>query len=139
MEVKLNEMINHSLLTLVNALLHSSYQFIFLKVISMDLNMNGCVWVTEKKDVQCRNSAVEILNWIQENGGYIELADISAPRFDESELDGEFVFARWSEVERWIKASITRMKDDFENSRDEKRNDASKLLESILSNITSNN
>ena len=139
MEIKLNEKTNHSLLTLVNALLHSSYQFILLRAISVNLNMNGCTWIAEKKEVKFRDSAVEILNWIQENGGYIDFADISAPKFDESGLDGEFVFARWGEVDRWIKASINIIQDEIETGQDKKKTEAVELLENILSRLTSTN
>ena len=137
MNGKLNEMINFELLRLVNVLLHSSYHFIFLRTVCNDLNMNGMSWFSEKKDNKCRDSAVKILNWIQENGGYIEFADIAQPKFDESKLDGEFVFARFNDIEKWVKDNITSIQEKIQDSEYKKKSEVLMLLELALSNIMS--
>jgi len=100
-------------------------------LLNRDLYLKGCTRVHEKY----LNSTVEILNWIIENGGYTD--ELHRGRIDGcSDL---YFYYRWSEVERRIKATITSMKEDIEYSKDEKKDEASKLLQSILSNITSNN
>ena len=137
MNGKLNEMINFELLRLVNVLLHSSYHFIFLRTVCNDLNMNGMSWFSEKKDNKCRDSAVKILNWIQENGGYIEFTDIAQPKFDESKLDGEFVFARFNDIEKWVKDNITSTQEKIQDSEYKKKSEVLMLLELALSNIMS--
>ena len=131
----LNELVNHELLVLVNALLHCSYQFVLLRSVSESLAMQGSSWITEKKDNKCRDSAVKILNWIQENNGYLELADISKPTFDDSKLDGEFVFARWDEVENWIELTFGDIKGKVHHSHYEKKTEVIMMLESLLSHI----
>ena len=77
----LNELVNYELLVLVNRLLHCSYQFVLLRSVSESLAMQGSSWITKRKDKKCRDFAVKILKWIQENDGYLELADISKPKF----------------------------------------------------------
>merc|ERR1719361_1326459 len=129
----LNEQVNHELLVLVNVLLHSSYQFVLLRSVSESLYLQGSSWITEEKDNKCRDSAVKILNWIQENNGYLELADISKPTFDDSKLDGEFVFARWDEVEKWIEQTFIDFKGKIHHY--EKKTEVIMMLESLLSNI----
>ena len=133
----LNELVNHELLVLVNVLLHSSYQFVLLRSVSESLAMQGSSWVTEKKDNKCRDSAVKILNWIQENNGYLELADISKPTFDDSKLDGEFFFARWDEVEKWIEEKVVDTKRKIHHTDYEKKTEVTMMLESFLSDVLS--
>ena len=137
--MKLNEMVNYELLTLVNVLLHSSYQFILLRTISMTLNMEGCSWITEKKDDKCRDAALKILNWIQDNNGYLDLADISKPNFDEiDEFDAEFIFKRWDMVEQWIKSNVENIGEKIQRSEYERKSEVIILLELILTNVMSN-
>ena len=96
-----NELVNYELV-LVNILLHAFYQFVLLRSVSESLALQGSSWMTENKDDKCRDSAVKTLSWIQQNNGYLELADISKPTFYQDTLDGEFIFARWDEVEEWV-------------------------------------
>ena len=131
----LDELVNHELLVLVNVLLHCSYQFVLLRSVSESLAMQGSSWITEKKDNKCRDSAVKILNWIQEKNGYLEFADISKPTFDDSKLDGEFVFARWDEVEKWIEEQVVYIKGKIRHSHYEKKTEVIMMLESLLSHI----
>ena len=133
----LNELVNYELLVLVNVLLHASYQFVLLRSVSEFLAMQGSSWITEKKDDKCRNSAVEILNWIRENHGYLELADISKPTFDQATLDGEFIFARWDEVEKWIEDQVVHIKGEISHSHYEKKTEVILLLEELLSKVLS--
>ena len=133
----LNEVINHELLVLVNVLLHCSYQFVLLRSVGESLTMEGCSWIMEKKDNKCRDSAVKILNWIQENNGYLELADISKPTFIEAELDGEYIFARWDEVEKWIEDQVVYIKGKIRHSHYEKKTEVIMMLERLLSNVLS--
>ena len=137
-EMDLNQLVNYELLVLVNVLLHSSYQFVLLRSVSDCLAMQGSSWMTEKKDDKCRDSAVKIMNWIQENNGYLELADISKPTFNESELDGEFIFARWDEVEKWIEEQVVHIKGKIRHSDYEKKTEVIMMLEKLLSQVLSN-
>ena len=137
-EKDLNDLVNYELLVLVNVLLHSSYQFVLLRSVSDCLAMQGSSWITEKKDDKCRDSAVKIMNWIQENKGYLELADISKPTFNESKLDGEFVFARWDEVDQWIEEQFAYIKGKIRHSDYEKKTEVIMMLERLLSQILSN-
>ena len=134
----LNELVNHQLLVLVNVLLHCSYQFVLLRSVSESLGLQGSSWIMEKKDNKCRDSAVKILNWIQENNGYLELADISKPTFDDSKLDGEFVFARWDEVEKWIEEQVGYIEGKIRHSHYEKKTEVIMMLERLLSEVLSN-
>ena len=136
-EMDLNDLVNYELLVLVNVLLHSSYQFVLLRSVGESLTMKGCSWIMEKKDNKCRDSAVRILNWIQENNGYLELADISKPTFDDSKLDGEFFFARWDEVEKWIEEQVVHIKGKIRHSHYEKKTEVIMMLERLLSNVLS--
>ena len=95
--------------------------------------MEGCSWIMEKKDNKCRDSAVKIMNWIHENDGYLEFADISKPTFDDSKLDGEFFFARWDEVEKWIEQKFVEIKEKIQHY--EKKTEVIMMLESVLSHI----
>ena len=133
----LNELVNHELLVLVNVLLHCSYQYVLLRSVSESLAMQGCSWIMEKKDKKCRDFAVEILNWIQENNGYLELADISKPTFDESKLNGEFFFTRLDEVEKWIEQKVDDIKGKIHHSDYEKKTEVILMLEDLLSHILS--
>ena len=133
----LNELVNHELLVLVNVLLHSSYQFVLLRSVSESLAMQGSSWIMEKKDKKCRDFAVEILNWIQENNGYLELADISKPKFHESTLDVVLIFGRWDEVEKWIKEKVVDIKEKIHHTDYEKKTEMIMMLERLLSNILS--
>ena len=133
-----NELVNYELLVLVNVLLHASYQFVLLRSVSESLAMQGSSWMTEKKDDKCRDSAVKILIWIQENNGYLELADISKPTFDKATaLDGEFIFVRWDEVEKWIEDQVVHIKGKIRHSHYEKKTEVILLLEKLLSQVLS--
>ena len=136
-EMDLNQLVNYELLVLVNVLLHSSYQFVLLRSVSDCLAMQGSSWITEKKDNKCRDSAVKIMNWIHENDGYLEFADISKPTFDDSKLDGEFFFARWDEVEKWIEEQVVYIKGKIRHSHYEKKTEVIMMLERLLSNVLS--
>ena len=136
--MELNELVNHELLVLVNILLHCSYQFVLLRSVGDRLAMHGSSWIMEKKDNKCRDSAVKILNWIQENNGYLELADISKPTFIEAELDGEYIFARWDEVEKWIEDQVVYIKGKIRHSHYEKKTEVIMMLEKLLSKVLSN-
>ena len=136
--MELNELVNYELLVLVNVFLHSSYQFVLLRSVSDSLAMQGSSWITEKKDNKCRDAAVKILNWIQENNGYLELADISKPTFDEAALNGEFIFARWNEVEKWIEDQVVYIKGKIRHSHYEKKTEVIMMLERLLSQVLSN-
>ena len=133
--MELNELVNHELLVLVNILLHCSYQFVLLRSVGDRLAMHGSSWIMEKKDNKCRDSAVKILNWIQENNGYLEFADISKPTFDDSKLDRVFFFARWDEVENWIEQTFVDIKGKVHHSHYEKKTEVIVMLESLLSHI----
>ena len=133
----LNELVNYELLVMVNILLHSSYQFVLLRSISESLTMQGSSWITEKKDKKCRDFAVKILNWIQENNGYLELADISKPTFHESTLDVILIFARWDEVEKWIEEKVDDIKEKIYHSDYEKKTEVTMMLKRLLSCVLS--
>ena len=133
----LNELVNHELLVLVNVLLHCSYQFVLLRTVSESLAMQGCSWIMEKKDKKCRDFAAEILSWIQENKGYLELADISKPKFNESTLDVVVIFARWDEVEKWIEEKAVDIKGKIHQAHYEKETEVIMMLEKLLSNVLS--
>ena len=136
-EMDLNQLVNYELLVLVNVLLHSSYQFVLLRSVSDCLAMQGSSWMTEKKDDKCRDSAVKIMNWIQENNGYLELADIAKPTFDETKLNGEFFFTRLDEVEKWIEQKVDDIKGKIHHSDYEKKTEVILMLEDLLSHILS--
>ena len=105
----------------------------------MALNMEGCSWITENKDDKCRDAALKILNWIQDNNGYLELADISKPNFDEiDEFDAEFIFKRWEMVEQWIKSNVENIGEKIQRSEYERKSEVIILLELILTNVMSN-
>ena len=133
----LNELVNYELLVLVNVLLHASYQFVLLRSLTESLAMQGSSWITKKKDNKCRDFSVKILNWIQENDGYLELADISKPKFSESTLDVILIFARWDEVEKWIEEKVVDTKRKLHNTEYEKKNEVILMLERLLSNVLS--
>ena len=138
-ETDLNELVNYELLVLVNVLLHSSYQFVLLRSVSDCLAMDGISWMTEKMDGKCRDSAVKIMNWIHQNNGYLELADITKPTFNESQLDGEFFFARWIDVEKWIEEQVVYAKWKIHQSHYEKKTEVIMMIERLLSHILSIN
>ena len=133
----LNELVNYELLVLVNVLLHASYQFVLLRSLTESLAMQGSSWITKKKDNKCRDFSVKILNWIQEHDGYLELADISKPKFSESTLDVVLIFARWDEVEKWIEEKVVDTKRKLHNTEYEKKNEVILMLERLLSNVLS--
>ena len=133
----LNKLVNYELLVLVNVLLHCSYQFVLLRSVGDSLVMQGSSWIMEKKDDKCRDSAVKIMNWIQENNGYLELADISKPTFDESKLNGEFFFSRLDEVEKWIGQKVDDIKGKIHHFDYEKKTEVILMLEDLLSHILS--
>ena len=133
-----NVLVNYELLVLVNVLLHASYQFVLLRSVSESLAMQGSSWMTEKKDKKCRDSAVKILIWIQENNGYLELADISKPTFDKATaLNGEFIFVRWDEVEKWIEEKVEEIKGKIQDTDYEEKTEVILMLERSLSHILS--
>ena len=136
-EEEMNKIVNKELLSLVNVLLHASYQFLLLSSLSKSLKMSGSSWTTMKKDNKCRDGAVIILDWINANSGYVELADISRPRFEE--INSEFVLRRWDEVENWIKRNIdeTREKINETDYDYEKKTDIGQVLNNILTSIMS--
>ena len=136
---EMNENVNKELLILVNVLLHASYQFIFLSVLSKSFRMPGTSWITLKKDGKCRDGAVDILHWIKENRGYVELADISKPKFEESEINSEFVLRRWDEVEKWIKTNIDDVREKVKetNYDDKKKTEIRQVLSNISTSIMS--
>ena len=133
----LNPLVNYELLVLVNVLLHSSYQFVLPRSLTESLTMQGCSLITKKKDNKCRDFSVKILNWIQENGGYLELADISKPKFSESTLNVVIIFARWDEVEEWIEEKVVDTKRKIQNTDYEHKNEVIMMLERLLSNVLS--
>ena len=129
----LDELVNQELLVLVNILLHCSYQFVLLRSVGERLALQGSSWIVEKKDNKCRDSAVKIMNWIQEHNGYLEFADISKPTFDDSKLDAEFFFARWDEVEKWMEQKFVHIKGKIHHY--ERKTEVITMLESLLSHI----
>ena len=133
----LNELVNLELLVLVNVLLHSSYQFVLLRSVRDCLAMQGSSWIMEKKDKKCRDFAVEILNWIQENNGYLELADISKPKFHESTLDVVLIFGRWDAGEKWIEQKVVDIKGIIHHSDYENKTEVILMLEGLLSQVLS--
>ena len=133
----LNELVNFELLVLVNCLLHCSYQFVLLRSVSESLAMQGSSWITKRKDKKCRDFAVKILKWIQENDGYLELADISKPKFKESTLDVVLIFARWDEVEKWIEEKVVDTKRKIHHTDYEKKTEVTMMLESYLFDVLS--
>ena len=136
-ETEMDELVNYELLVLVNVLLHSSYQFVLLRSLGDSLAMQGLSWIMEKQDNTCRDCAVKIMNWIQENNGYLELADITKPTFNELKLDGEFFFNRLDEVEKWIEQKFVDIKEKIHHSNYEKKTDVIFMLEGSLSHILS--
>ena len=135
---QLNGKINQDLLTLVNVILQASYQFLLLSVVSKELKMPRTGWIIMKKNEKCSDSVVEILSWISDNGGSLELADIVKPRFDESKLNGEFVFQRWDEIEKWIESKIEEIIENVEESDYENKDGIFGMLQMVLYNIKSN-
>ena len=133
----LDELVNHELLVLVNVLLHCSYQFVLLRSVSESLAMQGSSWITKRKDKKCRDFAVKILKWIQENDGYVELAAISKPKFKESTLDVVIIFARWDEVEKWIEEKVVDTKRKIHHTDYEKKTEVTMMLESYLFDVLS--
>ena len=133
--MEMDELVNYELLVLVNVLLHSSYQFFLLRSIGDSLVMQSSTWIMEKQDNTCRDCAVKIMNWITENNGYLELADISKPAFNESKLDGEFFFTRLAEVDKWIERNFFDIKEKIHRSDYEKKNEVILMLEGSMSHV----
>ena len=131
------ENINYDLLTLVNMLMHSSYQFILLASISRKLKLRGFAWATRKKVKKYTDSVMMILDWINENGGSLELADVAVPRFEPSELTPLFVFTRWDEVEAWVKGNIEKIIAKVEKSDSHNKVELIRMLNSIMDQILS--
>ena len=127
---------NNDLLTLVNMLLHSSYQFVFLTSISRKLKMHGFAWATMLKEKKCKDSVLIILDFINENGT-LELVEIAEPRFISSELTAEFVVTRWEEVENWLKTKIDNVCKKLANSNMKNKLQTIQMLDLILNNILS--
>ena len=133
------ENINYDLLTLVNMLMHSSYQFILLASISRKLKLKGFAWATRKKVKKYTDSVMMILDWINENGGSLELADVAVPRFEPSELTPLFVVTRWDEVEAWVKGDIEKIIAKVEKSDYHNKMELVRMLNSIMDQISSYN
>ena len=125
-KMDLNEDVNQELLYLVDVLLHASYQFAFLTSVGERLPTYANSW---ERDIRCRESAVKIMNWIQENNGYLELADISKPRFNDSKLDEKFFFARWAKVEKSIDERFVAIKRKINHY--EKKTELKSLLKTL--------
>ena len=136
---EMNQTVNKELLSLVNVLLHASYQFIFLSSLSKTMEMPGTSWMTKRKDGKCRDGAVTILDWVSANKGYLELADISRPKFEESELNPEFVLGRWDEVEKWINVNIEEVGEKIKETHydHEKKTDIRRVLKNVATSIMS--
>ena len=128
---------NYELLELVNALLIASYQFLFLNSVSKNLTLAATNWSARKNDEKCRDSAVMILGWLKENGGYIQLADISQPRYEESDLAAEFVLKRWDEVEKWVQSKIEKIKSKLEENYCRDKEEIIFMLNSVSACLTS--
>ena len=135
----LDKDINYDLLTLVNMLLHGSYQFMFLSALSKKFDLDGFVWATKEKDKKCKDSVSLILDLITENGGFIEFAEVAEPKFAISELNPEFIVTRWDEVESWLKVKIEQIlkKVGISNYQKFQKNDILDILDSILNNLFS--
>ena len=133
----MNETVNHELLTFVNVLLHASYQFLFLETLSRSFAMPGTTWITKRREEKSREEAVTLLDWIKANDGYLEFADISKPKFDESEINAEFVFKRWDEVEKWISSNIEESCNKIRETHYVKKNEIVRILRGVESNIMS--
>ena len=131
------ENINYDLLTLVNMLMHSSYQFILLTSVSRKLKLNGFAWASRKKVKKYTDSVMMILDWINENGGSLSLADVAVPRFEPSELTPLFVVTRWDEVEVWVKGNIEKILAKVEKSDSHNKMELIRMLNSILDQILS--
>lgn len=134
---KTPENIKYDLLTLVNTLMHSSYQFILLTSVSRKLKLKGFAWATRKKVKKYTDSVLMVLDWINENGGFLELADVAVPRFEPSELTPLFVVTRWDEVEAWVKGNIESILDKVEKSYYLNKTELISMLNSILNQILS--
>ena len=131
------ENINYDLLTLVNMLMHSSYQFILLTSVSRKLKLKGFAWAARKKVKKYTDSAMMILDWINENGGSLDLADIAVPRFEPSEMTPLFVVTRWDQVEAWVKGNIENILAKVEESDSQNKMELMRMLNSILHQILS--
>ena len=129
--------INFDLLTLVNMLLHSSYQFLFLSSISRKLKMSGFAWATKLKESRCKDSALTILDWITEHGGTLMLAEVAEPKFSQSDLTAEFVVTRWDEVEKWLEEMIDNIHDKVLLSDLQDKLQTIQMLDLIKDNILS--
>ena len=134
---KTPENIKYDLLTLVNTLMHSSYQFILLTSVSRKLKLKGFAWATRKKVKKYTDSVLMVLDWINENGGFLELADVAVPRFEPSKLTPLFVVTRWDEVEAWVKGNIESILDKVEKSYYLNKTELISMLNSILNQILS--
>ena len=129
--------INLDLLTLVNMLLHSSYQFFFLSSISRKLNLTGFAWATMLKENKCKDSALVLLDWINNHEGTLQLAEVAEPRFVPSDLSPEFVVTRWDEVEKWLKIKIDNIRDKVLGSDIQDKLLTIQMLDLIMDNILS--
>ena len=128
---------NYELLELVNVLLVASYQFLFLNSVSKNLTMAATNWSARKNDEKCRDSAVMILSWLSHNGGDIQLADISQPRYEESDLAAEFVLKRWDEVEKWVQSKVEKIKTKLEEDYCRDKGEIINMLNSVSACLTS--
>ena len=128
---------NYELLELVNVLLVASYQFLFLNSVSKNLTMAATNWSARKNDEKCRDSAVMILSWLTDNGGDIQLADISQPRYEESDLAAEFVLKRWDEVEKWVQSKVEKIKTKLEEDYCRDKGEIINMLNSVSACLTS--
>ena len=131
------ENLNYDLLTLVNMLMHSSYQFILLTSISRKLKLKGFAWATRKKVQKYTDSVLMILDWINDNGDSLELADVAVPRFEPSDLTQLFVVTRWDEVEAWVKGTIEKIRAKVDQSDSHNKLELITMLNSVLDQILS--
>ena len=115
-ELEIEEERNIELLELVNVLLAASYEFLMLNLVSKYLNMPATNWYARRTDEKCRDAALMILSWLEVNGEYIQLADISKPTYDEPDLTEEFVIRRWEEVENSIYSYIEKINTKLEEN-----------------------
>ena len=99
--------------------------------------MKGFAWATRKKVTKYTDSVMMILDWINDTGGSLELAEVAVPRFEPSELTPLFVVTRWDEVEAWVKGNIETILAKVEKSDSPKKMELIRMLNSILDEILS--
>ena len=100
------------LLTLGNMFLHSSYWFLTLAFNASGLNLPGFAWACKGKEAQCKEAALMIMEFVNDDGSAVEFADIAKPRYDQEDVSAEFISNKWSEIDDWLENKIKRMKED---------------------------